>query len=338
MTCRCLIAALLVTACADAEPQGSKQRPPVAVEVATVATRDFAEELIALGTLNAHKSVDVTANVTEKVSRVAFRDGQTVRAGQVLVELVRAEEMSRLDLARALLSREETELRRVETLAADNIATASELDTQRTKVATTRASLNTVQAMLGDRLVLAPFAGVVGLRQVSPGSLVTPTTIITTLDAIDLLNADLLLPERFLGQIAPGQVVHLESDAFTGEDFVGEVIAIAGRVDPTTRAITVRARIANPDGRLRPGMLMRALLSVGTRKSPAVPEHALLQRASRAFVYTVNDESIAELVEVQIGRRQPGWVEIRSGLDGGERVVVAGTNRVQPGTKVIVGE
>jgi membrane fusion protein (multidrug efflux system) len=250
------------------------------------------------------------------------------------VELVRAEELSRLDQARSQLTREEVELKRIETLARDAIATPSELDTQRTRVETAQASLKTMEAQLGDRLVRAPFAGVVGLRRVSPGSLVTPTTLITTLDAIDPLYADLPLPERFIGQIRPGQTVRLRSDAYPDAVFEGQVTAVAGRVDPATRAIVVRARVANPQAQLRPGMLVRGILGVGTRTSPAVPEHALVQRASRAFVYTVNAEDTVALVEVEIGRRDPGWVEIRTGLQGGERVVADGTNRVQPGAKV----
>jgi membrane fusion protein (multidrug efflux system) len=315
----------------------------VPVVIATVTARPFAEEIIALGTLRARESIDVTSHVSEKVARIHFTDGETVRKGQVLVELVHAEELSRLDRERAELDRERAELARVETLARGDIATPSELDTQRTRVHTAHAALRTIEAQLGDRLVRAPFTGVVGLRKVSPGSLVTPSTIITTLDAIDTLYADLPVPERFLGQLARGQRVTLQNDAYPDETFSGEVLAIEGRVDPTTRAITVRARIDNPEARLRPGMLVRAVLAVGERTSASVPETALVQRSSRAFVYSLEpgqgtSPPTVRQVEIKVGRRQPGWVEVLAGLQGGEHVVSEGTHRVQPGAKVTVRE
>ncbi len=325
---------LLATGC---ESRGDAPRAsrPVKVKAAAVELRTFSEELVALGTLSARQSVDVTANVTEKVARVRFEDGQSVSAGQVLVELVRSEESSQIERARAELAREQAEATRVEALAARRIATPSELDTQRTRVESARAALRALEAQLGDRLVRAPFAEVVGLRRVSRGSLVTPTTVITTLDAIEVLFADLPVPERALGQIARDQYVTLRTDAYPEAEIDGVVVAIDGRVDPTTRAITVRAEVENPDGTLRPGMLVRATVALGERRSPAVPEASLVQRASRAFVFTLAGEPPeARQVDVEVGRRHPGWVEVRRGVEVGDRVVVEGTNRVQPGVVV----
>jgi membrane fusion protein (multidrug efflux system) len=332
---------LLCTACSGGTEGPGKKRPPTKIKVAAVEMQPFSDELVALGTLRANESIDVTANVTEKVARVRFRDGERVEAGQVLVELVRNEEVSEIDRARAELSREAAELARVETLAADEIATPSELDTQRTRVHTSRAALRALEARLGDRLVRAPFAGVVGLRQVSAGSLVTPTTVITTLDAIDTLLADLPVPERYLGQIAAGQQVTLFTDAFPEAEIDGEVIAIDGRVDATTRAIMVRAQVTNPVGKLRPGMLVRATIAAGEHESPAVPESAVVQRAARAFVYTIIETATpveVRQVEIEIGRRRPGWVEVVAGVATDERVVIEGTNRVRPGAVVEIVE
>lgn len=349
------------TGCRESAGGPASDRGPVPVRVAEVALRQFASEVVALGNLRARESVEVTANVTEKVYRVRFRDGQTVEAGQILVELVRDEELSRLDEARAALSNRRSELARVEALAEDAIATASELDARRTDVRTAEANLQTIEAQLGDRLVRAPFAGIVGLRRVSPGSLVTPNTTITTLDAIDILYADLPVPERYVSQVAAGQSVSLTSDAYPDDTFVGKVLAVDGRIDPLTRAVTVRAEILNRGDRLRPGMLVRGELSVGERASPAVPETAVVQRAYRSFVYTVVAQEAAApkgqskdngkgpapsaseakaftvgTVDIETGRRQPGWVEVTAGLEVGETVVIEGLNRVVPGKKVTV--
>ncbi len=335
-------ALLMVVGC-TAEEKGAPARPPVPVTVAAVVEREFAEELVALGTLGARESVEVTANVTEKIARISFEGGQTVRAGQTLVELVRNEEKSRLDKARAELDGALNDLQRTETLAKDAIVTAADLDNQRVRVESARAVLKTAEAQLDDRLVRAPFDGVVGLRRVSPGSLVTPSTVITTLDAIDTLHADLALPERFIALVKGGETVVLSSDAYPDETFTGKVVAVDVRVDPATRSIQVRALVDNPEAKLRPGMLVRGTLRVGTRRSAAVPENAIVQRAYRAMVYrlTANGESpdsTVELVEVKLGRRQPGWVEILSGLKSGDRVVVEGLNRVKPGAVVEVKE
>jgi len=331
--------------CSEAGGGAAPARPPVPVSVTTVAPRTFVEEVVALGTLSAHESVVMTANVTEKVARIHFTDGQRVEDGDVLVELVRAEESSNFQEARASLTREELELERVATLAKDAIATRSELDTHRTRVETARARLQAIEAQLGDRLIRAPFTGRVGLRRVSPGSLVTPSTVITTIDALDWLYADLPIPERSLARVAPGQSVRLESDAFAGDSFTGDVVAVDARVDPSTRAVMVRARVENPGTKLLPGMLVRARLAIGQRTSPAVPETALLQRGYRSLVYVVElgaepgGAPTVQLVEVGIGYREPGWIEILSGLKEGQRVVLEGTNRVQPGAKVeIVAE
>jgi membrane fusion protein (multidrug efflux system) len=301
-----------------------------------VEQREFAEELGALATLKARESVDITANVTEKVQAVRFKDGDRVKAGEVLIELVRDEEYSRLQQARAEVAQQTAELERTETLARDNIATPSERDAQRTRLQTATAALRTIEAQLGDRLVRAPFAGVLGLRRVSPGSLVSPNTVITSLDAIDSLYADIPLPERFLAQLSVGQDVSLKTDAYPDLEVSGRVAAIDGRVDPMTRSVTVRAEVPNTDGKLRPGMLLRARLRAGKRTSMAVPETALVQRASRAFVYTLDENKKVALRDVQVGRRSPGWVEILAGLKGDEQVIHEGTHRVAPGDSVKV--
>lgn len=304
--------------------------PPAAVGTVQVGSTIFSKEVEALGTVVAHDAVTLTARVTEKVAQLHFTDGQQVQAGQLLVELERGDLDARLSEAQARLSGHEAEWDRVRRLAKANMATASERDAQRTLLETARADVATIEAQLKDRRIFAPFAGVLGLRRVSPGSLVTPGTAVATLDDLTSVWVDFPVSAVHLGLLAPGQAVEARASAWEGAIFVGEVVALDTRVDPATRQITVRAKFPNEDGRLRPGLLLMVLLRAGSSEALSVPEGALSPVGARQQVYVVQGTT-AELREVRIGRRRPGLVEIVEGLKAGEQVVVDGVHKVRPG-------
>ncbi len=312
-------------------------RPPTPIIVAPVGEGVFADRLEALGTARANESVEITAKVTETVSRVAFEDGDPVERGQILVELTDEEEGADLAEARASLLEAQQQLDRISGLVTRGNATRSSLDTATSSRDQARARVRAIEARLADRLIRAPFSGVLGLRQVSPGTLVSPGTVITTLDDVNPIKLDFAIPETFYAAVSVGLPVSALADAYTGETFTGTVSVIDTRIDPVTRSVLVRSELPNDDLRLRPGMLMRVEVTKNERTALMVVESAIVPVDTRTFVLRVKDETV-ERVQVEIGARKPGFVEILSGVEAGDLVVAAGTNRVRAGAPVRIVE
>jgi membrane fusion protein, multidrug efflux system len=310
---------------------------PTLVALASVEEREIVDAVEALGTARANESVTLTAKVTESVRRIAFEDGQYVEAGAVLVELTNAEETALLAEARATLDDAQRQFKRFEDLATQGSAPVSQRDEAESRVQAASARLNAVEARLGDRLIRAPFAGMLGFRRVSPGTLLTPGMEITTLDDVALIKLDFAVPETFIAAIRPGLEVVAAAAAWPGRRFEGEVVTIDSRVDPATRAVTVRAHLDNRDRVLRPGMLLTVQLVTARDRALVIPESALLQVRDERFVYTVADGR-ARRVDVEIGRRRPGIVEIRAGVEAGTPVITEGIERVRADTPVEVKE
>jgi len=319
----------------DDRPERSGVATPVIVTA--VAELPFVDQVEALGTTRANESVVITAKVTETVRRVNFHDGQVVEEGDILIELTSGEEAALLEEAKANLVEAELQYERVADLVSRGHASRARLDEQTGIRNSALARVGALEARLSDRLIRAPFAGVLGFRRVSPGTLVTPGTDVTTLDDIGVIKLDFAIPEVFLATMRPGLEVKALSAAYPGREFSGIVRTVESRVDPTTRAVQVRAEVDNSDFSLRPGMLLTVAVIRSREALVAVPEAALVPVQDRQHVYVVEDgRAVQKLVE--IGRRQPGYVEIVSGLAVGERVVIEGTMRLRDGIQVTVQE
>ena len=319
----------------DAAPQAGGGSERVTTVVITYAKKaDFADRIEALGTAHANESVVITARVMESIQRVNFEDGATVDAGTVLVELTSTEESAQLDEARANYDETLRRYARIEDLAQQGTESQARLDSVTAARDAARARLAELRARLSDRLVRAPFRGVLGLRSVSPGGLVHPGDRITTLDDIDRIKVDFSVPERFLASLEPGQVIQTQSAAYPGRSFEGRISAIDTRIDPRSRAVRARAEIPNPDHALRPGMLLSLEVRANPRTSTALPEEALVPRGDTQFIVLVDAEERAQRMKVRIGRREPGLVEILDELPEGARIVIDGSTRVRPGGRV----
>lgn len=315
-------------------PGGPRGDRPVAVTVATVSTAPFSDALQALGTVRARESVTVTAKVSEVVQRVHFDSGQRVAAGAPLVTLSGQAQQAALAEAQAAANEAEQLLARQQELVGRQLIARATLDTQRATRDAARARVAQVRAQLADRVVRAPFAGVLGIRQVSPGALVTPGTPIATLDALDEVYVDFPVPEAQLARLDPGQRLTAASTTYPGTTFSGRVQTVDARVDAGTRAVTVRGRFPNPDGRLRPGMLLQVLLLEAERPAIRVPELAVVQVGQESFVYRVAAGDTVERAHVRVGVRRDGLAEIVEGLKAGDRIVVDGTGKLRPGAKI----
>lgn len=318
---------------------GGGGKPPQAVApvvVAVAAKEKITDSYEALGTTRANESIRLTSKVTETVDDVKFHDGMDVAVGQEIVLLNRTEEQAAVAEAEATLANAQLEYARAQTLVKTKSVPKSQLDERDMALKTAQARLEAARARLEDRVVRAPFAGVLGLRMVSPGTLVEPGALITTLDDIRTIKLDFTVPEIYLAAVKPGLSITGRSKAFPGRDFIGKVAAINSRVDPATRAVSVLAELANEDRVLRPGMLLDVDVLTPPREAVVIPESAIVPVESRHFVYTLQEDGTVKQVDVTLGRREPGKVEIREGLVGGEKIVVEGTLRLKPGAKVKV--
>jgi membrane fusion protein (multidrug efflux system) len=312
---------------------GRPQAQPPLVTVER-ARRDRIYDVVeALGTTQANESVTLTAKVTDTVRRVNFEDGDYVEAGTVLIELTNQEEEALLAEARANLDDVQTQLRRLEDLSRRGLAATSDLDLARSRAAAQEARLNSVIARLRDRLIQAPFSGVLGFRQVSPGTMLSPNPAITSIDDISVIKLDFTVPETFLGAMAPGAKIVAKSVSFPGRNFEGTVRTVGSRVDPITRAITVRAHVANADRSLRPGMLLTVEVVTAERETLVVPEGAVFQVQNRAYVYRVDGDTVHQQ-EIDVGGRRFGVVEVLGGLAEGDPIVVEGIIKLREGARV----
>ncbi|GLS01603.1 MexH family multidrug efflux RND transporter periplasmic adaptor subunit [Brevundimonas denitrificans] len=309
------------------------------VSEAVIGSRSFTDEIRVLGVARGRRSVNITSSTSELITRVLFTDGQRVSAGTPLVELQAREEDAGIIEARAEVAQAQRQFDRYKTLADRGIAPRVTAEDAETALATARASLTAAQARRGDRLIRAPFAGVLGLSSVTAGTLVNPGGVITTLDDIDVVRVDFPVPERYLGVLRAGTPIRATIDAYGDEAFGGRIALIDTRINEQTRAVTARAEIPNPGARIRPGMAVRVAVQQGQRTAPAAPEAAVQYEGDGAFVYRIargDRGSTAQRVEVETGSVEGGFVEILSGLNVGDRIVGSGLNRIQPGAPVRV--
>ncbi|MES2833710.1 MAG: efflux RND transporter periplasmic adaptor subunit [Pseudomonadota bacterium] len=342
-----VVAAVVRIAFADDEkggggpggPGGARGGRGQTVAAAQVTVREFSDEIRVLGVARGRRSVNITSPTSELITRVLFTDGQRVAAGTPLVELQAREEDAGIIEARAQVAQAQREYDRAKTLADRGIAPRVLVEDADTALERARAGLQAAEARRGDRMIRAPFAGVLGLTTVTPGTLISPGSVIATLDDISSIRVDFPVPERFLGSLRSGVPITAVADAYDGEVFSGRIALIDTRINEQTRSATARAEFANPGGRIRPGMMMRVGVQQGLRQAPAVPESAVQYEGEGAFVYRIGTSDrgqTAQRVEVETGAVEGGFVEILSGIAPGDRLVASGLNRIQPNAPVRV--
>lgn len=307
--------------------------PAIPVVAATVGHIEFANSVEAIGTARANESVDVMTRVTDTISRIAFQDAGQVEAGDILVELTNEEEAAALVEARAGLEAANKQYARIQDLVANRTTSQARLDEALSERDRGKARVRALEAKMADRIIRAPFAGVLGLRQVSVGSLVRPGDLITTLDDISVVKLDFSVSERYLANLSAGQVIAARNVAWPNVEFEGKVQSIDSRIDPVTRAVMVRALVPNPDRRLRPGMLLAIELIMDSHQALGVPEGALVPIKDNVTVWVVetgaDGQSKAEKRGVVTGLRIKGQVEILEGLLDGELVIVEGVHNIR---------
>jgi membrane fusion protein (multidrug efflux system) len=306
---------------------------PIQVITAIATARNINVDLEAIGTANSNESVTITSRTSNIVTAIHFNDGQFVKTGQVLVELDREQVNADLAAATAAFEESRSQFNRSRELLSTQVLSKAQYEQIEATMKSNEARVAAAQARVSDTYIRAPFSGGVGMRRVSLGALISPGTVITTLDDTSSIKVDFSVPEAHVGRLRAGQNVLARTNAYPGRTFTGRVASIDSRVDPATRAVTVRAVVANSGAALKPGMFLTVQLAQDNRPAVAIPEEAVVPEQARQFVYVI-EGGVARKREVMLGRREPGFVEITDGLSEGDHVVIEGTIKLRDGVPV----
>jgi RND family efflux transporter MFP subunit len=324
-------------------------QPPETISAEPARTEQWQPQISGIGTLIASKGIDVTPQVGGVVTEINFDSGQDVTKGQLLVKLDTATEEAELRSIAAELANTEKELTRRQSLADKGIIAVTELDLLKTKKRVLEAGMDRRRAEVAQKFVYAPWDGRVGLRDIALGSYLAPGQKIVWLQKIDPIYLDFPVTEADYGRLTLNEKVTATFKAFPGQAFTGKIVTRDARVSGDSRMITLRAELANEDGKLVPGMYADVRVDVGSAEEVVtVPQTAVTYSLYGDNVFVVNavkakdkngkdvDELVIERRFVKAGPVRDGRVSIASGLKPGDQVVTAGQNKIDQGSKVVI--
>jgi membrane fusion protein (multidrug efflux system) len=297
----------------------------------------------AVGSLRSRRSVVLRPEVSGRITRLNFTDGQRVRKGQVLVQFDDQLQQAQVQQSQAELSIALANQKRNQELVAQNFVSQRSLDESAANLQVAQAKLALARATAARLKIVAPFDGIAGIRQVSAGDYLKDGADIVNIEDIEAIYVDFRLPERFQAKLKRGQTAMLNIDALPGQQYLAQIQAIDPLIDVNGRSVGVRACIDNRQLQLRPGMFARVNTVFGVKEDARViPEEAIVPQAGKQFVIKLlkgpsEQTRTTQRVEVKVGLRSPGKVEILEGLAPGDTVITTGQQRVQrDGTVVTV--
>ena len=326
---------------------GSPQ-PPETVSAEAARTDSWQPQIGAIGTLAALEGIDITPQVGGVVKEINFDSGQDVKTGQVLVVLDTDTEVADMRSLEAQLANASSDLARKQTLVDKGVSPRTDLDSLRTQTVTLSASIDRIKALIAQKTIYAPWDGRLGLREISVGSYLAPGQKIVWLEKMDSVYADFTVTEADYGRIAKGLQVTASFNAWPKETFKGEIVTTGGRMSDASRLITVRAKIANPDHKLLPGMYANVLVDDGAPEQVVtVPQTAVtfslygdnvfvVVPATKADPKAKPEELAIERRFIKAGEVRDGRVQIVDGIQPGDQVVTAGQNKIDQGSKVVI--
>jgi RND family efflux transporter MFP subunit len=333
---RLLLALPLLAAqgCGEADTAPVSGPPPAVVQVVTAEARALPETLFAVGSLESPRMTAVATEIAGTVVALEVPEGRRVETGHVLARLDDAEARAALSVAGARLENARERLARQEPLHAQGVASDQALDDARAELRAAQGEYEAARTRLDKHTIRTPFGGVLGLRRVNVGQYVQAGQAIVEITLANALELRFYLPQKDLPRLAPGQVV-LGVVGRCEARFEGRVMAIDPRVDPATRMVGLQAAVAGEDGALHPGMAVRVRLLVGEQPDAILlPQEAIVRQGTKHLVYTLDGEGHAQPHEVELGEFFVDGVQVRAGVAPGDRVVVAGQQKLQPGTPV----
>ncbi|MFT3955295.1 MAG: efflux RND transporter periplasmic adaptor subunit [Piscinibacter sp.] len=328
-------AAAAAGASAPATAGSAAAAGPVVVEVARASVARIEDDAQSVGSLRSRQGVMLRPEVSGRVARLGFADGQRVRRGQLLVQLDDTLQRAQLQQAQAQASIARTNLQRNRELLAQNFVSASAVDQSAASLEVAEAQVALAQAQLERMRIVAPFDGVAGIAVVNLGDYVKDGADLVNLEDASSMSVDFRLPERYLARLKPGQPVEVQVDALPGRSFSGRIDAVDSQIDANGRSLLVRARLPNPQGELKAGMFARSRTVFAVREQAVVvPEEALVPQGGRQYLVKVVDGPagpVSQRIEARLGVRLPGRAEILEGIAAGDMVVTAGQARLMRG-------
>lgn len=306
------------------------------VEVTTPQRALVRDELITFGSLRSDESTVIRPEVGGRIATLHFREGQAVKGGELLVSLDDSIARAELAQAQANVDLAEKSYQRAQMLFKRGASNAQAQDEAQSQQQAARASLALSQARLDKTQIRAPYDGMLGLRQVSAGDYLSPGQDLVNLEVLDPLKVDFRIPQKAVSQVRIGQSIELSLDTYPGERFKGEIVALNPRLDEVGRSQAIRAQLGNQDQRLKPGQFVRVSVILAERPNALlIPEEAVMPVGQALFVNLVVDGKV-ERRQIRIGQRLRGKAEVREGLQGDERIISAGWQKVAPGREVRV--
>lgn len=331
----CLV--LVLAGCSGSAPEAdnrSSDPRTVSVRTVVVEAQPLSETLTAYGTLIGAESAKIRSEMAGLVREIGFVEGHEVEAGQLLLRIDYQELQARLEARRYDLTLAKSRVARRLELFTERFISEDEYEEALNTRNALEAEVRALEAALRRTRIVAPFDGVVGLREVSPGAFIEPATLITTIEQLDPLRVDFTVAERFGNFLKPNQTFNLRV-AGDPQPHIGTIRAIAPSIQTETRTLRVRGEVPNPGHRLRPGAFAAVEIKLrAVEDSMVVPAEAVTRSAGRNHVFVVEEDDTVSRREVSVGMRRRDTVEIQSGLESGMEVVTAGVQGLRPGSPI----
>src|SRR5262245_34237037 len=318
-----------------AGPQGGGGMPPIQVVAVEAKLQPVTESLSLVGSITPKEMVEIKAETDGIVQDINFKEGERVEKDRLLVKLDETKLAATLAQSEANLKLSEANFNRAKQLSDEKLISRQEYDQTASIHAVNQAAVDLQRRQLKDAQILAPFSGIIGARQISPGQVIMRSAILTWLVDLDSVKVEVNVPERYLQELKVGRPLEFTVAAFPNEKFRGEVYFISPQLNENLRTALVKALIPNKDGKLRGGMFASMELTLKVRDSAIViPEPAIMSNGDNFSVFVVDKDGKAQVRPIQVGLRLPGQAEILKGLNAGDKVVVEGVQKLRPGGPV----
>ena len=332
----CMVLAMVIAGCGNGAGGGGFSMPPTPVETAIAETRGIADRFSAVGTLEAVDAVTIVSEIDGAVLSIPYREGEYLSRGSLIAQMDTSQLAAEMSRAEALLAQRRTSYERIQAVVAANAAAPQDLDDAAAILKVAEADLALARARYAKTRITAPFGGMVGSRQISPGAYLRAGQAITELANIDQLRVKFSAPERYLGKLVRGTAVTVTTTAFPDVEQTGQVEVVEPTLDSITRNARVVARVVNPGRRFRPGMSADVSAVLSNRpEALSIPNEAVFVSGDQSFVFVVNPDSTVVRTALTLGTRLTDVVEVLNGLKPGDRVVRAGHQKLFDGARVM---